>query len=300
MARLTVGVVGLGRMGLSIVYRLVQAGHHVIGFDFDRQACKLAQELGANCVEQLVDIAKNINALWLMVPAGGPVDEVINHLLPVLSKDTVIIDGGNSNFYDSIRRFEFLAQQNIDFLDCGTSGGLHGREIGFSLMIGGKKSAYEKIESLFQVLAAPNGYGYMGPAGAGHYVKMVHNGIEYSMLQAYAEGFHLLKQGHYQNLDLEKISSVWSNGSIIRSWCLELAHQVFVQDQALDTVSGEIGENKTGQWTIDEAHRADVPMDMLEKALALRAWSRASGGNYATKVVAMLRHQFGGHPVKKK
>lgn len=300
MARLTVGVVGLGRMGLSIVYRLVQAGHHVIGFDFDQQACKHAQDLGANCVEQLVDIAKNINALWLMVPAGDPVDQVINHLLPVLSKDIVIIDGGNSNFHDSIRRFEFLAQQNVDFLDCGTSGGLHGREIGFSLMIGGKKSAYEKIESLFQVLAATNGYGYMGPAGAGHYVKMVHNGIEYSMLQAYAEGFHLLKHGYYQDLDLDKISSVWSNGSIIRSWCLELAHQVFAQDQTLDTISGEIGENKTGQWTIDEAHRADVPMDMLEKALALRAWSRASGGNYATKVVAMLRHQFGGHPVKKK
>jgi 6-phosphogluconate dehydrogenase len=299
MAHLKIGLVGLGRMGLSIAYRLVNAGHEVVGFDFSEQARQQAQELGAAVVTQLTDITQNLDALWLMVPAGNPVDDVIQQVLPTLSKETIIVDGGNSNFHDSIRRAKLLAEQGIALLDCGTSGGLHGRDIGFSLMIGGDKAAYETLIPAFQALAAPNGYEYMGPAGAGHYVKMIHNGIEYSMLQAYAEGFDLLKHGHYQNLDLEKISSVWSNGSIIRSWCLELAHQVFKQDQALETISGEIGENKTGQWTLDEAKLAHVPMKMLDQALAVRAWSRESGGNYGTKVVAMLRHAFGGHPVKK-
>lgn len=300
MACLKIGLVGLGRMGLSIVYRLVKAGHEVIGFDFSEQAREQAHALGAAVVMKLEEITSDLDALWLMVPAGDPVDEVIKQVLPTLSKKTIIVDGGNSNFHDSIRRAEFLAQQGIAFLDCGTSGGLHGRDIGFSLMIGGDKTAYETLISAFQALAAPGGYEYMGPAGAGHYVKMIHNGIEYSMLQAYAEGFDLLKNGHYHNLDLEKISSVWSNGSIIRSWCLELAQQVFKHEQNLSAISGEIGENKTGQWTLDEAKKAHVPMKMLDQALAIRAWSRESGGNYGTKVVAMLRHAFGGHPVKKK
>lgn len=300
MVHLKIGLVGLGRMGLSIAYRLVNAGHEVVGFDFSEQAGQQAQELGAAVVTQLTDITQNLDALWLMVPAGDPVDDVIKQVLPTLLKKTIIVDGGNSNFHDSIRRAKLLAEQGIALLDCGTSGGLHGRDIGFSLMIGGDKTAYEQLIPAFQALAAPNGYEYMGPAGAGHYVKMIHNGIEYSMLQAYAEGFDLLKHGHYHNLDLEKISSVWSNGSIIRSWCLELAHQVFKQDQDLTNISGEIGENKTGQWTLDEAKLAQVPMKMLDQALAVRAWSRASGGNYGTKVVAMLRHAFGGHPIKKR
>lgn len=299
MARLKIGLVGLGRMGLSLAYRLVNAGHEVVGFDFSKQACEQALEFGVTVVTQLSDITSNLDALWLMVPAGDPVDSVIQEVLPTLSQQTIIVDGGNSNFHDSMRRAKMLEEKNIAFLDCGTSGGLHGRDIGFSLMIGGDKAAYEKLVPAFQALAAPNGYEYMGPAGAGHYVKMIHNGIEYSMLQAYAEGFDLLKNGHYQNLDLEKISSVWSNGSIIRSWCLELAHQVFKQDQTLETISGEIGENKTGQWTLEEAKKAHVPMGALEHALAVRAWSRESGGNYGTKVVAVLRHAFGGHPVKK-
>lgn len=299
MARLTVGVVGLGRMGLSIVYRLVQAGHRVIGFDAHHDAQIQAQALGASSVEKLEDITQSLDALWLMVPAGDPVDDVIQQVLPTLKKETVIIDGGNSNFHDSIRRAQFLATYGIAFLDCGTSGGLHGKEIGFSLMVGGDLETYQRLLPLFEALAAPQGYGYMGPSGAGHYVKMVHNGIEYSLLQAYAEGFHLLKNGHYHNLDLEKISTVWSHGSIIRSWCLELAQQIFMHDQEFSSISGKIGENKTGQWTLEEAEHAQVPMPLLNKALDLRAWSRASGGNYATKLVAMLRHQFGGHPVDK-
>jgi 6-phosphogluconate dehydrogenase len=299
MVHLNVGVVGLGRMGLSVVFRLVRAGFKVVGFDVGQQAREQAMALGALCVEDLEQIAPNLDALWIMVPAGDPVDDVIKQVLPTLPKNCVIIDGGNSNFHDSVRRANELASQEFSFLDCGTSGGLHGREIGFSLMIGGDETAYKKMVPLFQALAAPNGFGLMGPSGAGHYVKMVHNGIEYSLLQAYAEGFDLLKNGQYKNLDLEQISAVWSHGSIVRSWILELAREVFKHDQSFTDVSGQIGENKTGQWTLDEAKHAGVTLDLLEKSLAIRAWSRQTGGNYATKLVALLRHQFGGHPVKK-
>lgn len=300
MACLRVGVIGLGRMGQSIAYRLINAGHQVIGFDFDAQAREQTQALGAKCIDVLADITDGIDALWVMVPAGDPVDDVIKQVLPTLSKNTIVIDGGNSNFHDSIRRAQMLVQHGIAFLDCGTSGGLHGREIGFSLMVGGDRAAYEKMVPLFQALAAPHGFDYMGPSGSGHYVKMVHNGIEYALLQSYAEGFDLLKNNKmYPDLDLEKISSVWCNGSIIRSWIIELTHEVFKDDQDFAQISGSIGENKTGQWTLDEAQHAGVAADMLEKALAARAWSRQTGGNYATKLVALLRHQFGGHPVKK-
>lgn len=299
MACLNVGVVGLGRMGQSVVYRLLKAGHSVVGFDPSQEARMQAQALGAQIVDLLENITRGLDALWVMVPAGDPVDDVIKQVLPSLPKTCVIIDGGNSNFHDSVRRAQELEQQGFAFLDCGTSGGLHGRDIGFSLMVGGNNLAYEKMVPLFQALAAPHGFGYMGPSGAGHYVKMVHNGIEYSLLQAYAEGFDLLKNGSYKDLNLEKISAVWSHGSIIRSWILELAHEVFENDQAFKDISGQIGENKTGQWTLDEAARAGVQVDLLEKALEIRAWSRETGGNYATKLVALLRNQFGGHSLKK-
>ena len=206
MARLKVGVVGLGRMGLSIVYRLLAVHHHVTCFDLDQELREEAHMLGATSVDVLAKITDELDALWIMVPAGKPVDDVIEQVLPSLLKHTVIIDGGNSNFHDSVRRAQMLEQHGIAFLDCGTSGGLHGKDAGFSLMIGGEKAAYEKLLPLWQALAAPNGFGHMGPAGAGHYVKMVHNGIEYSLLQAYAEGFDLLKNNRsYPDLDMEKI-----------------------------------------------------------------------------------------------
>jgi len=294
------GIIGLGRMGASIAYRALQAGHEVIGFDLDKNNVDQATELGVHIAPTVADVAKNCSIVWLMVPAGKVVDVVISQLLPHVQKQTIIIDGGNSHFNDSIRRAKELEKNNISFLDIGTSGGLKGRTEGFSLMIGGDEKVYLSIEPLLQAIAAPNGYALVGPSGAGHYVKMVHNGIEYALLQGYAEGFHLIKSGTFkkENLDLEAISNVWMHGSVIRSWILDLCHDVFKDDQKLDTISGAVGENGTGQWTVDDAHKNNVPVPLIEKSLAIRAWSRETGGNYATKVIAMIRNKFGGHAFK--
>lgn len=294
-----IALIGLGRMGHAIAYRLLKYGHEVWGFDSDEKNLKLASDVGVKTVAKLQDLANYTNIFWLMVPAGDIVDSVINDLLPHLKPDDIIIDGGNSNFKDTVRRYQNLISKKINYIDCGTSGGLHGKDLGFSLMIGGDKKVFESLEPIFKAIAAPQGYAYMGPSGAGHYVKMIHNGIEYALLQSYAEGFHLLKDGKYKDLDLEKICSVWNHGSIIRSWILELAQNIFEQDQNLTNISGKIGENKTGRWTLDEAKDQHVPVDLIERSLQIRADSRQNGGNYATKVVAMLRNQFGGHAVGK-
>lgn len=293
-----IGLIGLGRMGAIIAGRIVQAGHTVIGFDPNLKAQETAQQHGATIAESIEHIAQESRIIWLMVPAGKPVDATIETLEPHLQAGDIIIDGGNSKFENTIERAERLAAKNITYLDCGTSGGLFGEEVGFSLMIGGDKTAFEKVEPIFKAVAAPGGYALMGSPGAGHYVKMIHNGIEYSMLQAYAEGFALIKQGHYKNLDLAKISDVWNNGGVIRSFILELCTNVFQEDQSLDRISGEIGENLTGRWTIEEAKKQGIAMDLLERSLTIRAWSRQTGGNYTTKIIAMLRNQFGGHDVK--
>ncbi len=299
MASITVGMIGLGRMGLAIAQRLVQAKHRVVGFDQTSAMMDAAKTQGVETVQGLEALVQQSTVLWLMIPAGKPVDDVLAHVKPMLRPDQIIIDGGNSFFKDSMRRAEQLAPQKIAFLDCGTSGGVHGKDLGFSLMIGGDKQAYEKVVLLFEAIAAPSGYFYVGPSGSGHYVKMVHNGIEYALLQAYAEGFHMIKDGPFKNTDLEAVAHVWNHGAIIRSWIGELAEKVFARDQDLNEISGAIGENLTGQWTIEIAKELNVPVRLIAESLAVRAWSRQTGGNYATKVVAMLRHEFGGHEVKK-
>ena len=215
----------------------------------------------------------------------------------------ILIDGGNSKFTDSIRRAQMLKTENIFFLDCGTSGGLQGRALGFSLMVGGDEVAYTKIHQILVAIAAPGGVGYVGPSGAGHYVKMVHNAIEYALLQAYAEGFQLLKEGSFKDtvFSLEHISGIWLNGSVIRSWILELSNDIFRKyGQKFEDVIGEIAEGGTGRWAVEDAHEHHVPARVIEESLKVREWSRKTGGDYATKIVAMLRHQFGGHEVKYK
>jgi len=290
-----VGLVGLGRMGQAIAYRLIKYGHEVFGFD-----PKVDSAEKIKLVNSLSNLAQQVEITWIMVPAGKPVDDVINELLPNLKPESILIDGGNSNFKDTVKRYEKLKLKNIHFVDCGTSGGLHGKEIGFSLMVGSDRNIFEKIEPILKSIATENGYGYMGPSGSGHYVKMIHNGIEYSLLQAYAEGFDLLKNNNrYKNLDLEKISGIWLNGSVIRSWILQLAKNVFSKDQNFKDISGDIGENLTGRWTLEEAKKQNIEMLLLEKALRTREWSRKNGGNYTTKIIAMLRHEFGGHEIKK-
>lgn len=297
---MNVGIIGLGKMGGGIAERWLHAGHTVYGFDLDATNTKNAQASGVNIVQSLQEIAQQ-PVVWLMVPPGAPVDSVLSQLLPYLKPETIIVDGGNSNFKDSIRRSQMLQSYSVAYVDCGTSGGLHGRTQGYCLMVGGAKKSFDAITPLLTAIAAPNAVAYVGPSGAGHYVKMVHNGIEYALMQAYAEGFQLIKEGSFagQNLDLQAITDVWNHGSIIRSFLLELSHNIFEIDQKLEHISGEVAEGGTGKWTVEDAKEHNVPVPMIEDALKVRAWSRETGGNYATKVVAMLRNQFGGHAVKK-
>ncbi len=296
------GLVGLGQMGEAIAYRVLNAGHELVVYDVNKEACKPAQELGATVADSLEDLAAQVRIVWLMVPAGDVVDDVIHNLKKHLKTDDIIIDGGNSKYTNSIRRAKELAQDGIFFLDCGTSGGLDGRANGFCLMVGGDDATYNKVHPILEAIAAPGGIGYIGPSGSGHYVKMVHNGIEYALLQAYAEGLHLIKDGSFkdQGLDLEEITRIWNVSSIIRSFILDLSHDIFVEhNEQLKDISGEVAESGMGKWTVEEADKTNIPVRVIDEALKIRAWSRKTGGNYATKIVALLRNEFGGHPVKK-
>lgn len=296
------GIIGLGRMGNAIVRRALEGGHSVVAFDLDTTLRKLAADLGAQSVESVAEVVQKARILWLMVPAGEIVDTVIAQMFPHLQAGDIVIDGGNSKFTDSMRRERMLAEKNIFFLDCGTSGGVQGRDLGFSLMVGGDVSAFQKVEPLLKSIAAAHGYGHVGPAGAGHYVKMVHNGIEYGLLQAYAEGFQLIKEGSFKehDLDLAEITRIWQNGSVVRSWLLTLSHGIFERDQKFNEISGEVAQGGTGAWTVEDAHKNKVQLPVIEESLKVREWSMKTGGNYATKIVALLRFAFGEHKVKKK
>ncbi len=300
---MNIAIIGLGRMGEALAYRAVKAGFSIFGFDLSVDSCAAAAKDGVQVVATMHDFAgKNIDVFWLMVPQGELVDRVIAQLHPMLKKGNIIIDGGNSKFSDSMRRAQELALNDLYFIDCGTSGGIHGRENGFCLMVGGDKKAYDRVEPLFKAVATPGGYAYVGPSGAGHYVKMVHNGIEYGLLQAYAEGFDVLKNGQFKNdhLDLEKIASLWNHGSVIRSWILDLVEDIMKEDQNLDDIKGNVAATGMGKWTVEQAHAMNIPVPVIEESLKVREWSEKTGGNYTTKIVAMLRNKFGGHAVSRK
>lgn len=296
---MNMGLIGLGRMGNAIGFRLVQAGHMVIGFDENKETSHHAQKDGIEIVPSIKEVAAQTRVIWLMVPIQV-IDAVITSLVPHLKEGDIIIDGGNSFYKDSMRRAKELAIRGIIFLDCGTSGGIKGRSYGFCLMVGGDHDAYIKIHSLLAAIARPGGVGYIGSSGTGHYVKMIHNGIEYGLLQAYAEGFQLIKEGTFKKevINLEEVSRIWNVSSIIRSFLLELTHEIFEHDQELHDVDGQIQEGGTGSWTVQEAEEHDIPVPVIKQALAVRASSRKSGGNYATKLIAVLRNKFGGHLVK--
>ena len=292
------GIIGLGKMGNAIAYRVIKGGYEVVGFDIDDAHMQEAQKIGVEKAADLADLAERADVIWLMIPSGKPVDDIIEALLPHLQDGNIIIDGGNSNFKNSQRRALELKKHGIYFLDCGTSGGLRGRENGFSLMVGGDENVYFRVLPILEVIAEKRGVGHMGPSGAGHYVKMIHNGIEYGLLQAYGEGFQLLKEGQYEDLDLEKIAYIWLHGSIIRSFLLELIDEVYKEKKDFSKISGEIQEGGTGRWAVQEAKDQDIPVRVLEEALKVRKWSREFGGNYATKLVVLLRNKFGGHFIK--
>ena len=291
------GIIGLGKMGQSIAYRAHAHNLNITGYDPDQEARDNTQNIGIEIATSISEIAQKTDIIWLMVPAGPTVDTVIKELLLYIKPGTIIIDGGNSKFTDSVERSQKLKQKNIFYLDCGTSGGLNGREIGFCCMIGGEKQAYEKTIPFFKAISAPDGFVYMGPAGSGHYVKMVHNGIEYALMQAYAQGFDLLKHGHFKNLNLADIAHVWQHGSVIRSWLLDLCSEILHEDQNLKNISGSVNHTGMGAWTVEEAEKQHISVSLIKDALDIRKDSQKTGGNFATKLVAMLRNKFGGHQV---
>jgi 6-phosphogluconate dehydrogenase len=294
------GMIGLGRMGANMTERLVRDGHRVISYDRSAEAIQRVVDKGALGAHSLSDFVKQLTpprAIWLMVPSGDPVDQTIEQLLPNLAKGDVLIDGGNSNYKDSIRRADKLKQQGLYFVDAGTSGGVWGLQVGYCMMIGGEKDIVDRLEPIFKTLAPPDGYLHVGPSGAGHFVKMIHNGIEYGMLQAYGEGFELLKASQYQ-LDLGKISHLWNQGSVVRSWLLELAENAFQRDPQLASIKGYVEDSGEGRWTVQEAIDRSVPAPVLMLSLFARFASRQED-SFSAKVIAALRNEFGGHAVKK-
>jgi 6-phosphogluconate dehydrogenase len=294
------GMIGLGRMGANMTERLVLGGHRVITYDRSAEAVQRVVDKGALGAHSLADFVKQLippRAIWLMVPSGDPVDQTIELLLPQLSKDDVLIDGGNSNYKDSIRRGEKLKQQGLHFVDAGTSGGIWGLKVGYCMMIGGEKEIVARLEPIFKTLAPPDGFLHVGPSGAGHFVKMIHNGIEYGMLQAYGEGFELLKASQF-DLNLGAISHLWNQGSVVRSWLLELCESAFAKDPKLDAIKGYVEDSGEGRWTVAEAIDKSVSAPVLTLSLFARFASRQQD-SFAAKVIAALRNEFGGHAVKK-
>jgi len=296
-----IGFVGLGKMGFNMVYRLIKNNHEVVVWDRSAEAVKEIEKLGATGAKSLKDLIEKLpsrKVVWLMVPAGKPVDENLDALLVLLDKDDIVIDGGNSYWKETQQRGEKAAQKAIHFLDCGTSGGVWGLKNGYCLMYGGEKAAAYYVEPIFKALAPDNGYVYCGPSGTGHMVKMVHNGIEYGMMQSYAEGFEILERSPY-DLDLTKIADAWQYGSVVRSWLLELAVLALKQDPKLEQLKDYVSDSGEGRWTVQTAIDFEVPAHVITASLFTRFQSRQDE-SFAMKMLAALRNQFGGHATKTK
>lgn len=294
------GMIGLGRMGANMTERLLRGGHKLITYDRSPEAIQRCVDKGAFGAHSLADFVKQVSlprVIWLMVPSGEPVDLTIEQLLPSLLENDIIIDGGNSHYKDSIRRAEKLKQLGIHFVDAGTSGGIWGLQEGYCLMIGGEKAIVDQLEPIFKTLAPENGFAHVGASGAGHFAKMVHNGIEYGMLQAYGEGFEMLKASRFE-FDLGKISHLWNQGSVVRSWLLELAENAFQKDPQLSSIKGYVEDSGEGRWAVLEAVEREIPASILTLSLFARYASRQED-SFSAKVIAALRNEFGGHAVKK-
>ncbi|HSE62441.1 MAG TPA: decarboxylating 6-phosphogluconate dehydrogenase [Thermoanaerobaculia bacterium] len=294
------GFVGLGRMGGNMVRRLLADGHEIVAWARSEKSVKEAAAQGAVAATSLEDVAARLTpprVVWLMIPAGDPVEKSIAGLRPLLSPGDVIVDGGNSRFSDSARRAAELEKDRIGFLDAGTSGGVWGLKYGYCLMVGGLSDHFRVVEPAFKTLAPPDGYAHVGAPGAGHFVKMVHNAIEYAMLQGYGEGLELLQASGY-DLDLLQISKLWTHASVVRSWLLDLLVRALEADPKLATVKGFVEDSGEGRWTLHEAIERAVPMPALADSLFARFYSRQPE-SFSAKVIAALRNQFGGHAVTK-
>jgi 6-phosphogluconate dehydrogenase len=295
-----IGFVGLGRMGANMVERLTKAGHDIVAFDLNESARTSVAAKGATVVEALADVIPALTpsrVVWVMVPAGRPTQETVELLAQNLDEGDIVIDGGNSNYNQTRARAALLKEKGIHFLDAGTSGGVWGLTVGYCLMIGGEADAFKVAEPLFQALAPKEGYLHVGPSGSGHFVKMIHNGIEYAMLQAYAEGFEILNAKKEFDLDLKAVSHLWNQGSVIRSWLLELAEGAFDKDPKLAGIRGYVEDSGEGRWTVEESIQLSVPAPVIALSLLERFRSRQDE-SFSAKVIAALRNEFGGHAVK--
>lgn len=295
-----IAMIGLGKMGANMSRRLLRGGHEVFVYDRNPEAVATLVKEGGKALDGLNAIKTQMKArraVWIMVPYGDPTESTLAELGNVLEPKDIVIDGGNQFFKDSIRRADMLSKKNIILLDAGTSGGLWGLDNGYCLMVGGDAEAYAHTKSIFETLAPKDGLAYLGSSGAGHFAKMVHNGIEYAMMQAYAEGFELLKAGDY-NYDLHQISKIWNRGSVVRSWLLELAERAFEKDPQLSALKAYVDDSGEGRWTVNEAIARAVPVPTIAASLFARFTSRQDN-SFAMRVLAALRNEFGGHAVKK-
>jgi 6-phosphogluconate dehydrogenase len=297
------GLIGLGKMGGYMAERLRLAGHKVVGFDFSAEAVNKLTESGSVGVNSLEDLVKNLSApraIWMMVPAGKPVDDTIATLEPLLEKGDTFIDGGNSNYKDSQKRHADAAEKGFNFIDCGTSGGVWGLTEGYSLMIGGDAAAVDRLNPIWQALAPSptEGWGHVGPSGAGHFVKMIHNGIEYGMMEAYAEGFSIMKAKKVLNLDLEQCATIWQKGSVVRSWLLDLTADALKKNPELDGMEAYVDDSGEGRWTVFEAIDLNVSAPVITESLIRRVRSREEN-NFTDRMLSIMRNEFGGHAIKK-
>ncbi len=294
-----IGFVGLGRMGMNMVTRLVRGGHQVVVWNRTQEKVKDAVKEGATGAATLEELVKKLTApraVWLMVPAGKTTDDMLEKVLPYLAKGDIVVDGGNANYKDSQRRGAALAEKGIRFMDAGTSGGVWGLKVGYCLMVGGEESTFTHMESALKTLAPENGYLHCGPVGAGHFVKMVHNGIEYGMMQAMGEGFEILHASPFK-YDMAAIARLWNQGSVVRSWLMELMELAFKQDPQLASLRGYVEDSGEGRWTVQQAVDTNVPAPVITLSLLARLRSRQDE-SFSAKVLAALRWQFGAHPVK--
>ncbi len=294
------GFVGLGRMGLNMVTRLTRGGHQIVAYDRSADAVAKAEAAGATGVaslEALVSALTAPRAVWVMVPAGDPTESTVNALAALVAANDVIIDGGNTNFHDDVRRATALKAKGIHYIDAGTSGGIWGLTEGYCLMVGGPADVCQRLEPVFLTLAPTDGYLRVGENGAGHYVKMIHNGIEYGLMQAYAEGFELMHASDYK-IDLAAVANLWDHGSVVRSWLLELTARALAADHDLSELKGFVEDSGEGRWTLQEGIERSVPLPTLTAALFTRFRSRQDNP-FAERLLAAMRNQFGGHAVKK-
>ncbi len=296
------GMIGLGRMGANMAQRLVEGGHQVVGFDPKPEARKDLESKGAASASSLPDLVAALPAprtLWLMVPAGDITDGTLKELLPLLKAGDTVIDGGNSNYKDTMCRAKTFGDQQIHYIDCGTSGGVWGLTEGYSMMIGGDEAAVERMRPIFETLAPAKdqGWGRVGPVGSGHFTKMIHNGIEYGMMQAYAEGFSILQHKTEFALDLRGVAEIWRYGSVVRSWLLDLTADALAKNPKMTGIAPYVVDSGEGRWTVDEAIDLNVPAPVITQSLIERLRSR-DNDSFTDKLLSAMRNQFGGHPIK--